>query len=236
MQQLAVITGSSKGIGRALAFKFASCGFSIVLNARNEKNLTRLANEITTAYPNIRVHFRPTDVSDEKDVKDFAKFIQAINKPVEVLINNAGIFLPGTIHEEAEGNLEQMMNTNLYSAYHLSRALIPGMKKRKDGHIFNVCSTASLGAYTNGGSYSITKFAMLGMSKNLREELKGFNIRVTSVMPGATYTASWEGADIPEERLMKASDVAETIYNAYALSKTSVVEELVMRPQLGDLG
>jgi short-subunit dehydrogenase len=77
---------------------------------------------------------------------------------------------------------------------------------------------------------------MLGMSKNLREELKGHGIRVTSVMPGATYTASWEGADIPQERLMKATDVAATIYHAFALSKTSVVEELVMRPQLGDLG
>jgi short-subunit dehydrogenase len=144
MQQLAVITGASKGIGKALAFKFASGGFSIVLNAREEENLTRLASEITTAYPNIRVHFRPTDVSDEKDIKDFASFVQAINHPVSVLINNAGIFLPGAIHEEAEGNLRKMMDTNLYSAYHLTRALVPDMKKRREGHIFNVCSTASL--------------------------------------------------------------------------------------------
>ena len=90
-------------------------------------------------------------------------------------------------------------------------------------------------AYENGGSYCISKFALYGMSKVLREELKESKIKVTSVLPGATFTASWEGADIPEERFMKARDVAEMVYSTFKLSPQSVVEDLLIRPQLGDL-
>ena len=87
-----------------------------------------------------------------------------------------------------------MINTNLYSAYHLSRGLIPKMIENKSGDIFNICSVAGLKAYPNGGSYSISKFAMHGMSLGLREELKLHGIRVTAVHPGATLTASWDGS------------------------------------------
>ena len=158
-----------------------------------------------------------------------------MERPVDVLINNAGVFVPGQVHNEEEGMLEKMIDTNLYSAYRLTRGLVQGMIDKKSGHIFNICSTASFMPYVNGSSYCISKFAMLGMSKVLREELKEHNVRVTSVMPGATFTASWEGVDLPEERFMKAEDVAEAIWQAYVLSKRTVMEELVLRPQLGDL-
>ena len=98
-----------------------------------------------------------------------------------------------------------------------------------------MCSIASIRAYPNGGSYAISKFALLGFSKVLREELKDFGIRVTAVMPGATRTASWNGTDLPDERFMKVEDVADAVYAAYALSGRSVVEEMIIRPQLGDI-
>jgi short-subunit dehydrogenase len=109
------------------------------------------------------------------------------------------------------------------------------MINQKNGHIFNMCSVASLMAYPNGGSYSISKFALLGFSKCLREEMKPFNIKVTSIMPGAVLTDSWAGVDIPEERFMRAEDVAKTIWTAYHLSDSAVIEEIVMRPQKGDI-
>ncbi len=156
-------------------------------------------------------------------------------KPVEILVNNTGKFVPGEIHKEEEGVLEALIQTNLYSAYRVTRGLIDKMKKAKNGHVFNICSTASTMAYSNGGSYCISKFAMYGMSKVLREEMKEHGVRVTSVMPGATFTASWEGADLPEERFVKSEDVAEMIWATYQLSDRAVVEDLVIRPQLGDL-
>jgi short-subunit dehydrogenase len=128
-----------------------------------------------------------------------------------------------------------MMNANMYSAYYMTRSLVPKMKANKSGHIFNMCSIASFKAYANGGSYAISKFAMLGFSKCLREELKADGIRVTAVMPGATKTASWDGVDLPESRFMPVEDVADSIYSAWSLSTRSVVEEIVIRPQLGDL-
>lgn len=128
-----------------------------------------------------------------------------------------------------------MLNVNLFSAYHLTRALLPGMIKNKSGHIFNVCSIASLKAYANGGSYSISKYALMGFSKNLREELKPFNIKVTSIYPGAVYTSSWEGADVLPSRIMEVNDIAEMVYAASILSPQACVEDIVLRPFLGDL-
>jgi short-subunit dehydrogenase len=150
-------------------------------------------------------------------------------------VNNAGYFIPGEISTEPEGTLESMIHANLYSAYHTTRGLVQAMKDKKSGHIFNMCSIASIKAYSNGGSYAISKFALLGFSKCLREELKEFGIRVTAILPGATRTASWDESDEPEERFMKPEDVADTIYSGYALSGRSVVEEIIIRPQLGDL-
>jgi len=169
------------------------------------------------------------------DVIAFADFVKSSWKEIDVLINNAGVFLPGEIAKEEDGQLETMIETNLYSAYYLTRALLPTMTPQKKGHIFNICSIASQIAYPNGGSYSISKFALLGFSKVLREELKEQGIRVTSILPGATWSNSWKGVDLPEDRLMQASDVAKTVYSAYTLSQSAVVEDIVLRPQLGDL-
>lgn len=234
MDKLAVITGGTKGIGRALVHVFSRNGFDIAVCSRNLDDLNELRDEIQEKYKN-KVHIMRTDMSDKSEVDYFIKFIHAQEGKVEILVNNAGVFIPGQIHKEEDGVLEQMINTNLYSAYYMTRGLIKAMKKEKSGHIFNMCSTASFMPYVNGGSYCISKFALLGMSKVLREEMKEHGIRVTSVMPGATYTASWEGADLPEDRFMKSKDVAAAIWNAYEMSDRTVIEEIVMRPQLGDI-
>ena len=169
------------------------------------------------------------------EVKAFGDFVLSHNQKIDVLVNNAGYYVPGELCTEPEGTLEKMINANTFSAYHLTRSISPSMKQHKDGHIFNMCSVASVKAYPNGGSYAVSKFALLGFSKCLREELKQHGIRVTAIMPGATQTSSWDGSDLPAERFMKPEDVAETIYAAFSLSKRSVVEEVIIRPQLGDI-
>lgn len=234
MKHTAVITGGTKGIGKSIIEKAALNGFDIITCARSEDFLKQLKLEIEEKYE-CKFHYRATDVSIESEVKAFGKYVLEITDKIDILVNNAGVFLPGSLQEEAEGTLQHVINTNLYSAYHLTRVLLPAMIRQEGGHIFNMCSTASFMPYVNGGSYCISKFALLGMSKVLREEMKPHGIRVTSIMPGATFTASWEGSDVPEERFMNPDDVADAVWNAYDMSDRTVVEEIIMRPQLGDL-
>lgn len=229
-----IVTGASKGIGKAIAEKFAAEGNTILICSRGEKSLYDTVNELQTKFSNSIIKGKACDMADKKSVLEFATWCLTQGSP-DILVNNAGQFLPGSIHDEADGILEQMIETNLYSAYHLTRAILPTMIQHASGHIFNICSIASLHAYANGGSYSISKFALLGFSKNLREELKPKGIKVTAVMPGATLSASWDGFDIDPSRIMEVNDVAEMIYAAAHLSPMAVIEDIVMRPQLGDL-
>lgn len=234
MKKIALVTGGTKGIGRAVVEKFANSAFDIITCSRSESDLKNLKSQIESKN-DVSVHTYKVDISKKAEVMSFAD--QVLNKfnNIDVLVNNAGVFIPGQVHQEDDGALEQMISTNLYSVYYLTRKVIPKMMSMKKGHVFNLCSTASFVPYVNGGSYCISKFALLGFSKVLREEMKDHKIRVTSIMPGATMSASWDGVDLPEERFMKASDVAEAIFNAYSMSDRTVIEEIVMRPQLGDI-
>ncbi len=230
-----VVTGASKGIGRAIAEIFAGGGHQLFICARGEMELYHTVEELQTRYPVAGIHGMAADLSDPEAVKKFAGWIMHGDRSADVLVNNAGRFIPGSIHEEPEGALEEMMRTNVYSAYQLTRLLLPGMMVKKSGHIFNLCSVASLEAYTGGGSYSISKFALHGFSKNLREEMKPFGVKVTSVFPGAVYTDSWSGSGVSADRIMTAADVAKLVFTAAHLSPQACVEDIVLRPQLGDL-
>jgi short-subunit dehydrogenase len=236
MKTNAIITGASKGIGKAISLLLAKKGVNLILNARGAEDLKATRDACKALNPKIEVHIFAADVSMKAEVLALGDFCNDTFDQIDILVNNAGIFIPGAIHEEAEGHLEKMIDTNLYSAYHLSRKIIPSMLQRGKGHIFNICSTASIYAYPNGGSYSISKFGLYGMTKVLREELKDNGIRVTAVLPGATWSASWAGADFPEERLMQADDIAKALWSAYELSGNAVIEELLIRPQQGDIG
>jgi short-subunit dehydrogenase len=230
-----IITGASKGIGKAVAEVFAAHGHNLVICSRNEVSLYKTVEELLVKYPGIEVKAKPADLGNKKEAQDFGNWILEKNIFPDILINNAGQFIPGSIHNEEDQVLEKLMSVNLYSAYHLTRTLLPVMMKEKKGAIFNICSIASLKAYDNGGSYSISKFGLLGFSKNLREEMKPYGIKVTAVIPGAVYTDSWAGSGIPEERMLQVKDLADMIYTASQLSAGAVVEDIILRPQLGDL-
>ncbi|WP_192346688.1 SDR family oxidoreductase [Algoriphagus sp. Y33] len=234
MSKSILVTGGTKGIGRAIIERFAEEGFDIFTCARNGAELAGLKASLKEKYRTIAVNAIQADLSKKADVARFVTEIKAVGIP-DVLVNNTGVFIPGAIHNEPEGNFELMMETNLYSAYYLTRGFVKEMIERASGHIFSMGSVAGLTAYPNGGTYAVSKWAMLGMTKCLREELKPHQIKVTSILAGATYTSSWEGVDLPVERFMKAADVAESVWSAYNLSPQSVVEEIVIRPQLGDI-
>ena len=235
MQKYILVTGGTKGIGRAIIEKFAADGFHIITCARHEEDLKALKLDIERKFTFSKVFYRATDVSEPEALEAFITYVKSLNIRLDVLVNNAGVFIPGTITGESNTVLPYMLATNLNSAYLITKAFVEDMIRRRSGHIFMMCSTASITAYTNGGSYCVSKFALYGLSKVLREELKLHGVKVTAILPGATYTASWEGVDLPPERFMKPEDVASAISNAYCMSASAVAEEILIRPQLGDI-
>ena len=230
-----IITGASRGLGKAMAERFASGGYDLVLSSRDPGRLSETADQLQKRCPAVSIRSKPADMARNEQVLALGQWILDGGMTIDVLINNAGQFIPGSVHDEQEGVLERLMAVNLYSAYHLTRQLLPAMMKRRSGHIFNICSVASLQAYPNGGAYSISKYALAGFSANLRDEMKEYGIKVTTVYPGAAYTDSWAGSGVEPGRIMKADDVAEMVYTASRLSPQATVEEILMRPQLGDL-
>jgi len=233
--KLLVITGGSKGIGRSIILKFAKMNFDIITCSRNLDDLSKLKTDVKNESKTVSVNFIQSDLSKKKECQNFIDYVKSFKRNLDLLINNVGIFSPGKIYNEEEGILKKMIDTNLYSNYHISRGLLPTMLSRKKGHIFNICSIASKIAYSNGGSYCISKFALYGMSLCLREELKDKGIRVTSVLPGATLTSSWDGSEFDKNRFVQPDDIAESIFSIYNMSSGTNVEEIIIRPQLGDI-
>ena len=229
-----VITGASRGIGKTIAEHFAQKGAHLFLCSRNMEKTISWQQSLMKEYK-INISSFNADLSNAVEAKAFAAHVLGAASTIDILINNTGTYEPGSTYNEPEGQLEKMLQVNLLSAYHLTRALIGPMIEKRAGHIFNICSIASLKAYPNGGSYSISKWALDGFSKNLREEMKPFNVKVTAVYPGATLTSSWDGMDIDPTRILETADIAKMIIAASALSAQACVEDIVIRPQLGDL-
>lgn len=231
----AVVTGASRGIGKAIALKFLKEGISVIINARKSEGIDKVIEEAEQSGFKGMIKGFASDLSNKAGVTAFANWMENHNLKPDILVNNAGFYMPGGILTEEDGAFESMISANVASAYHLTRALVPKLKERPRAHIFNLCSIASITAYTNGGSYCISKFAMLGMNKVLREELKESKIAVTALLPGATLTDSWAGSDLPEDRFIRPEDLAELIWQAWSFSDRSVVEEILIRPLKGDI-
>jgi NADP-dependent 3-hydroxy acid dehydrogenase YdfG len=230
-----VITGSSQGIGSAIAQVFAKNlpGIRLALVGRNEKNLAGVA--VRCAKLGAKVQSFPCDVSDENSV---AAMAQAVNKSfgsADVLINNAGKFFGASFLEMKLADFDAQIAVNLRSVFLVSKAFVPGMVKRGRGDVFNMSSIAGQQAYPNGTAYCAAKYGVTGLTAVMRSELKDKGVRVCCIHPGATWTPSWSSSGVKEERIMPAEDIAQAILNVYRLSRRTVVEEIVLRPQLGDI-
>ncbi|MEY3717153.1 MAG: hypothetical protein RL285_1028 [Bacteroidota bacterium] len=229
-----VVTGASRGIGFAVAHRFAQEGHHLAIVARNAGDLTHAKEQLLSAGA-AAVHTVVADLSSPKQIAQSVTTIQSIFGQVHVLVNNAGLFLGGTMMGEPAGQFQHLMNTNVLSAYEMTRGLWTQLQNTPRAHVFNMCSIASITAYAAGGSYSVAKFALMGFSKSLRLEGMTFGIRVSAVLPGATLTDSWAGVDLPKERFMDPKDVAEAIYMAFQINEHTVMEEILLRPMLGDI-
>ena len=230
-----LITGASQGIGAAIAKVFAKelPGVQLALVARNAKNLTAVQRACVKLGAVAEMF--TCDVADETAVEGLAAAVTKRFKTVDVLINNAGVFTAAPFTETTVTDFDRIVAANLRSAFLVSRAFVPAMISRKRGDVFFMSSIAGLGAYPNSAAYCAAKFGVTGLAKVLREETKTSGVRVCCVHPGATWSPSWSASGVKAERIMPAEDVARAFLDVYRLGRRTVVEEIILRPQLGDL-
>jgi len=230
-----LITGASQGIGAAIARVFAAGlpGVRLALVARSEKNLRAVARDCIKSGATVEIF--PCDVSKEAAVKSMGRIVTRHFGTVDVLINNAGAFAMATFARTKVAEFDRLVAVNLRSAFLVTQAFLPAMLQRKRGDIFFMSSIAGLGAYPNAAAYCAAKFGVTGLAKVLRAETKDHGVRVCCVHPGATWSPSWAKSGVKRERIMPAEDIARAILDVHQLSRRTVVEEIVLRPQLGDV-
>ncbi len=231
----AIVTGTTKGIGSAIVRQLAAHNFNIVLCARNQQELDVQLAELREAYPKLRFYGMKADMENMTDVKEFANFSLKCLGSADVLVNNAGLYIPSELLQEEETSLERQMKVNVYAPHYLSKFIAENMKLNAAGHIFNICSIASINPVLSAGSYSISKAALLSLTKVLREALMPFGIKVTAILPGATLTDSWSGTTLSSERFIAPEDVASSIINCLQMSAGANVDEVLIRPLKGEI-
>nr|WP_121271077.1 SDR family oxidoreductase [Pedobacter schmidteae] len=224
----AVITGATRGIGKAIAIRLAEHGYNLAVCSRNSSELERFEKELQ--YTGAKILTWQADCSVKEEVYAFCDAVNAQMGKVDVLVNNAGMYLPGSLLDEADDQLEKQLNLNLNAAYYLSKYFGKMMREQQSGHIFNICSVASKAVVENGGSYSVTKSALLSLNDVLRQELSKYNVKVSAILPGSTLTSSWEGTNIPSERFVQPEDIASALYTILNLSEGVNVDEIVLKP------
>ncbi|MFC4212862.1 SDR family oxidoreductase [Pedobacter lithocola] len=224
----ALITGATKGIGRAIAVKLCKEGYDVVLAARNLNELEKLRDELSVFESAVFIY--AADCSVKQEVYDLLQYIEGEIGFIDVLVNNVGAFLPGILLDELDETFENQQQINVNAGYYISKLIGKKMRTNHSGHIFNICSVASNAPVKNGGSYSVTKAAMLSLNHVLRQELAPHNVKVTAFLPGSTKTSSWDGTTIPDEKFVQPEDIAEVLYTILNLSKGVNVDEVLITP------
>jgi len=231
----ALITASTKGIGRAITIALAKEGINVAVCARGEKDLADLKAELSALNPNIKIFTAATDVSVKAEIIKFAADAEKELGAINIIVNNAGIYEPYSILDDGEDTFQKSINTNLAPAYELYRYFGKKLIAVGEGHIFNICSIASLMPVVEAGTYSVTKFALLGLTKVMRLELQAYNVKVTAVIPGSTLTSSWDGVAVDKNVMVMPEDIASAVVNIYNMSPGANVDEIVIKPVNGQV-
>ena len=194
--KVALITGASSGIGKATAIEFAKLGANLILTARRVEKIQELASQLEQEY-GVKVLALKLDVQDSAMVEKTITNLTGIWQEIDILVNNAGLALSSDLMQNAKvTNWDTMIDTNIKGLLYVTHAVLPIMTKRKIGHIVNISSMAGIEHYPMGNVYSATKHAVRAISKSLRLDLLGQNIRVSDIAPGAVYkefsTVRWQ--------------------------------------------
>lgn len=228
---VALVTGATEGIGRAIAFALGNSGYAVGVCARTPSKLRLLLDELAAA--GISAAGYPGDVGLEADARAIVDAVVQALGPVEVLVNNAGVGFLKPLDELTLDEWDATMATNVRSLFLLTRAVLPGMRQRKQGAVITIASLASRNGFAGGTAYVASKHAALGFSRALMMEARGDNIRVIAICPGTVDTPLIRGQSLLTPNLaksLKPEDVAATVVAALALPARATVSELDIRP------
>ncbi|MEI7789246.1 MAG: SDR family oxidoreductase [Chlorobiaceae bacterium] len=235
MKSVAFITGASKGIGYAIARCIAPACSHLLIASRKKSSIMSAAKRLRDET-SCEVHAMWGDLARLRLFADKAKdLVTTTTNHVDLLVLNAGYYVEGSLGEIADIDFERNMLVNCHSAHYVVSALLPFLKKSKNGRIVIIGSTAAYESYPLVPTYGVAKWGLRGYAINLRKELMQHNLGVTFISPGGTLTDMWAGEDLPENRLLQPDDIGKVVAATMSLSKQAVVEELIIRPMQGDI-
>ncbi len=228
-----LITGGSRGIGRAIANACASDGHDIVLVARAMDRVKATAEELRRRF-GVTTHGFAFDAANVDELEALRRACEEVSFLPDVLVLNAGIFIEGNLLDAPVEDFSETLRVNFLGAFHAVRTFRKHLES-KPSKIILIASSAAREAYPVGALYGVAKWALRGLSVNLREEFKQSNVSVNTIYPGGTLTDLWEGEELPPNRLLAPEDIGILAAAIIRLSDQAVVEDLVVRPILGDI-
>ncbi len=233
-QNITWITGAATGIGRALSKVFVKNGFNVLGSSRKESQLERFQKELLSEKG--KFIFEPADISKIEDLKRINEKIEN-NYNIDCLINNAGMTAFKLVTDTTSKEVEEIISANLIGAIHTTKSVLSKMIERNRGTIINILSAAATKVFTKSGVYAASKAGLLAFSNVLREELRGTNIRIINVLPGATKTPIWPNHVLEKStgKMMSPEELARIIFEFYSIKSNMVVEEITVKPITGDL-
>jgi 3-oxoacyl-[acyl-carrier protein] reductase len=226
--KVALITGASRGIGRAVAGTLGRLGLKLVLCARDRIRLSAAAAELERS--GFTVLAVPADVTRPSELTTLVERAEQSLGPIDVLINNAGIGYFAPVQDTTEAHWDAVLDTNLKAAFLLSRLVAPGMIRRRTGHIVNIASLAGKNAFAGGAVYCASKWGLLGFTQSMAEDLRPFGIRVSAVCPGTVATEFSPHTGKATEKMLQPEDVAHAVEMILTEAPQSFISEIVLRP------
>lgn len=226
--KIAIVSGASKGIGKAIALGLAKLNYQTILTGRNHAELKLVSQQIVQ-NKGLAPDLFPFDITDSAAVKNFATKVISTYKRVDVLVNNAGIYFDGTL-TISEEDFEKQLTTNLTAQHKILKEFVPVMKRQKSGYILNIASRSGKVGFAKSGAYSASKFAFVGLSEALYRELNPLGIRVTALCPGWVNTkmAFQAGTPLSEDEMIQPNDLFLTIKWLLNLSPGACVKEVIL--------
>ena len=227
---IAIITGASRGIGSCIAKGLATEGYKTILIARDASRLKLVSEEISKSVSDeLKPECLSLDITDYKKASESLKHLLSKYKTISILVNNAGMWLDGTLNESEE-NFKSLLDVNLISPFVFLREIGNEMKKNRKGYIFNISSRAGKYGFPGGGLYSASKFGLSGLSESLYREMAEYGVKVTSICPGWVNTdmAKAAGTPLKKHEMIQPTDILNSIRYILNLSESACIKEIVL--------